>query len=222
MILKNRKRLNNKGFTLIELLAVVVILAVVMGIAMTQVLSAMNKSRGGSLSDSAVSIAQAFNTKYTESLVGGTPTAVYSDVANAGAFVGYNFSTDAAYYLTVALRNTFNISPDTYVFSESSTTPAIASSVVATSGATSQSNIEKSFIAFDSNEASFLVCLVAKSTGSYFVDNYSIGNTNNSGNPVGVVFDGITYKFKTGTMFACSNGVTSWSKTTDTTLYTTS
>lgn len=47
------KKLNNKGFTLIELLAVVVILAVVMGIAMTSVLSAMNKSRGGSLEDSA-------------------------------------------------------------------------------------------------------------------------------------------------------------------------
>ena len=61
----NLKRLNNKGFTLIELLAVVVILAVVMGIAMTSVLSAMNKSRGGSLSDTATVIAQAFNQKYT-------------------------------------------------------------------------------------------------------------------------------------------------------------
>ena len=57
----NNQKLNNKGFTLIELLAVVVILAVVMGIAMTQVLSAMNKSRAGSLADSALVVANAFN-----------------------------------------------------------------------------------------------------------------------------------------------------------------
>ena len=57
--------MNNKGFTLIELLAVVVILAVVMGIAMTTVLSSMNKARAGALSDSATAIAQGFNTKYT-------------------------------------------------------------------------------------------------------------------------------------------------------------
>lgn len=216
MKLKNikRKRLNNKGFTLIELLAVVVILAVVMGIAMTSVLSAMNKSRGGSLEDSAITIAQAFNTKYTESLVGGTPTGVYGDVANAGAFTGYDFSIDNAYEFTVALRNTFNMSVDDYVFSEANTTATAAKQIT-----TPTNNLTKSFVAFDSNEASFLVCLVAKDSGGYYVDNYSINNPNNTGNPKGVNFDGKTYTFANDIMFACSNGVTSWSKTSDSSLY---
>lgn len=216
----DRKKLNNKGFTLVELLAVVVILAVVIGIAMTNVLSSMNKARGGSLEDSAITIAQAFNTKYTESLVGGNPTAVYSDAAGVTNFKGYNFTTDARYELSVGLRNTFNLSYDAYVFSESSTTDAAAKAMNVTSNAVS--NIEKSFVAFDSNTASFLVCLVAKDTGSYYVNNYTVGNANNSGSPIGVVFDGVTYKFKTNVMFACSNGVTSWKKTSDTSLFVTS
>lgn len=45
----NRRKLNNKGFTLIELLAVVVILAIVMGIAATSVLNSINNSRKSSL-----------------------------------------------------------------------------------------------------------------------------------------------------------------------------
>ena len=223
MKLKNikRKRLNNKGFTLIELLAVVVILAVVMGIAMTSVLSAMNKSRGGSLEDSAITIAQAFNQKYTESLVGGVPDKVYSDVVeSSSAFKGYDFQNDAAYYLSVALRNTFNMNYDDYVFAEANTTEGVSQSID-TSSSNKATNITKSFIAFDSNTASFLVCLVPTKTGGYFVDNYKIGNDNNEGNPNGVIFDGDTYEFASDTMFACSNGVTSWSKTSDSTLYTT-
>ena len=40
-----RKKLNNKGFTLIELLAVIVILAIVMGVAANAILNVMNDSR---------------------------------------------------------------------------------------------------------------------------------------------------------------------------------
>jgi len=214
------KRLNNKGFTLIELLAVVVILAVVMGIAMTSVLSAMNKARGGSLEDSAITIAQAFNQKYTEALVDGVPSAVYSDIANPGNFAGYNFATDAAYSFTVALRNTFNLSLEAYVFAEGDVNNAPVTTGAASETAATTS-VGESFVAFDSNEAKFLVCLVAKNTGSYYVDNYTVGNTNNTGNPNGVVFDSVTYTFASGVMFACSNGVTSWQKTADTSLYTT-
>ena len=68
---------NKKGFTLIELLAVIVILAVVMGVATTSVLSAMNNSRKSSLQNSALSAADSFRTKYAE----------YS-MNQSGAFVG--------------------------------------------------------------------------------------------------------------------------------------
>ena len=60
------KRLNNKGFTLIELLAVIVILAIVMGVAANAVLNVMNDSRKNTLQSSAKSAADAFRTAYAE------------------------------------------------------------------------------------------------------------------------------------------------------------
>lgn len=64
MKLKNikRKKLNNKGFTLIELLAVVVILAIVMGIAATSVLNSINQSKTSSLLSTAQNAANQLNT----------------------------------------------------------------------------------------------------------------------------------------------------------------
>ena len=50
---RNKKRLDNKGFTLIELLAVIVILAIVMGISANSVLNSINQSRKSSLHSTA-------------------------------------------------------------------------------------------------------------------------------------------------------------------------
>lgn len=145
----NGKKLNNKGFTLIELLAVVVILAVVMGIAMTSVLSAMNKSRGGSLQDSAMVVANGFLQSYTESLVDGAASNVYGK---------YNFTSTGNYELDESLAETFNISKDTYLLGTASTT--------------SIGSATKSFVTFNVTTGKFNVCLFAKSTGSYYVDSY--------------------------------------------------
>ena len=60
------KKLNRKGFTLIELLAVIVILAIVMGVAANAVLNVMNDSRKNTLESSAKSAADAFRTAYAE------------------------------------------------------------------------------------------------------------------------------------------------------------
>ena len=65
----NRRKLNNKGFTLIELLAVVVILAIVMGIAATSVLSSINNSRKSSLVSTAQNLANTLNTWVSEDMV---------------------------------------------------------------------------------------------------------------------------------------------------------
>ena len=51
-----KKRLNSKGFTLIELLAVIVILALIMVIAIPNVLESMNSSRVSSLHSKAKSV----------------------------------------------------------------------------------------------------------------------------------------------------------------------
>ena len=64
-----RKRLNNKGFTLIELLAVVVILAIVMGISATSVLTSINNSRKSSLHSTAQTAANTLNTWISEDML---------------------------------------------------------------------------------------------------------------------------------------------------------
>lgn len=60
------KRLNRKGFTLIELLAVIVILAIVMGISATSVLRSINQSRTSSLLSAAQNAANTLNTWVSE------------------------------------------------------------------------------------------------------------------------------------------------------------
>ena len=59
--MKNMRKLNKKGFTLVELLAVVVILALVMGIAATSMLSTMNSSRKNTLHSAAQTAATNLN-----------------------------------------------------------------------------------------------------------------------------------------------------------------
>lgn len=193
------KKLNNKGFTLIELLAVVVILAVVMGIAMTNVLSAMNKARGGSLSDSATSIAQAFNTKYTESLVDGVPNDVYSDVTN---FNGYNFQSDAIYYIESMLADTFKISSGAYDVSGTNTvTDGVMAKIAA------NATVSQSFVKFDVSTAKFTVCMFANKSGSYYVDNFKI-TSSSPANKQNIGSTGL--KAATDSMYACSDGSKSW------------
>lgn len=64
-----KRKLNSKGFTLIELLAVIVILALIMVIAIPNVLEAMNSSRVSSLHSKAKSVASWYtDTVLSESL----------------------------------------------------------------------------------------------------------------------------------------------------------
>lgn len=199
MKLKNikRKRLNNKGFTLIELLAVVVILAVVMGIAMTSVLSAMNKSRGGSLADTASIIAQAFNQKRTEALVDGVPSNVYggeNEPMGTGATNGYNFQTSAKYYIDPKLADTFNISTDSYELkTKASVTDASAS-----------------FITFNDATGKFIACMVAKKTGNYYVSTYTETSSKKLSEYGSTDADIKNISVPANTMVACSDGTTTW------------
>ena len=88
----NRRKLNNKGFTLIELLAVVVILAIVMGIAATSVLSSINNSRSSTLLSTAQNAANQLNTWASEDALAtetskmhiGTNSEFYKKVADQG------------------------------------------------------------------------------------------------------------------------------------------
>lgn len=207
MKLKNikRKKLNNKGFTLIELLAVVVILAVVMGIAMTSVLTAMNKSRGGSLADTASIIAQAFNQKRTEALVDGVPSNVYGGTNEPMGSNGYDFQASAQYYIDKDLADTFNISGG-----DSSST---ASYILGTKGAIPNTGATSSFISYNDNTGKFIACMIANPKGNYYVKAYGASTTEDTLGKLktpSTDADIKDIKVSAGTMIACSDGTKSW------------
>ena len=64
------KRLNRKGFTLVELLAVIVILAIVVGITLVTVLPTLKKSRQEAFNLTAQTAADYVEKQYQLSLVG--------------------------------------------------------------------------------------------------------------------------------------------------------
>lgn len=193
------KKLNNKGFTLIELLAVVVILAVVMGIAGSSVISSMNKARGGSLEDSAIAIAQDFNTKYTESLIGGTGTATKVYANSLGStFAGYNFTSTNIYTLDTTLADAWSIKATDIQLKASSTT------AVAKDASSNKYIPSASFVKYDATKGKFIVCLYAVSSGKFYVASYAKS---------GVALTGLASDVKTpstATVFACSDGQHSW------------
>lgn len=206
----NRKRLNNKGFTLIELLAVVVILAVVMGIAMTSVLSSMNNSRKGSLQNSAKKVSQTIQTKYSEALVTNSVADVYGDVLKSDATNknGFDFSAPGVvlYTLPDGLKDDMNLSPSTYLLDTATKPTPITVTPGANPGDPSTATATNSFVGFDGSKV--IVCLFAKQGGSYYVgDATKIAGT--------VDFAGVKIKMQTASgaadMWACSTDNTqSW------------
>lgn len=138
------RKLNNKGFTLIELLAVIVILAVVMGVATTSVLSAMNNSRKSSLQDSALSAADAFRAKYAE----------YSMAPGSGL---------------LGIPET-NVSGNNGLLSGKAQTLNVHANVAKELNITAANyDLANSYVYFDKTASAFTVCLVAQKTGSYYV-----------------------------------------------------
>ncbi|MBQ8681903.1 MAG: prepilin-type N-terminal cleavage/methylation domain-containing protein [Bacilli bacterium] len=197
----NRKRLNNKGFTLIELLAVVVILAVVMGIAMTSVLSSMNNSRKGSLQNSAKKVSQALQTKYSEAMVTNSTTDVYGDVLGTNDGFDFSVSSFTIYTIPNGLKDEMNLSPSTYVLdSAANTIPATGTNTYTAS---------TSFVAFDGD--TMVVCLFAKQGGSYYVgDATKAAGTVTIGSNT-ITMDTDTTSTTNADMWACStDGTQSW------------
>lgn len=83
------KKLNRKGFTLVELLAVIVILAIVVGITMVTVLPTLKKSRQETFEISAQTAADTIEKYYQLYVIGETetiPTDLMTDFAATGVF----------------------------------------------------------------------------------------------------------------------------------------
>ncbi|MEE3343326.1 MAG: prepilin-type N-terminal cleavage/methylation domain-containing protein [Bacilli bacterium] len=184
-----RKKLNNKGFTLIELLAVVVILAVVMGIAANSVLSSMNKARGGSITDSALVVANGYNQKYLEAQVDGSTT------------IGVmNFNDSKVYELPQATATEYNLKANDYNFSTQTAENRLLITLTA-----NKDNQSTSFVYFDQNTGKFTVCLAAKSGGSVYVKDFAKNQADLVKTSAGYII-----KNTAGQMFACSNGKKTW------------
>ena len=191
------RKLNRKGFTLIELLAVIVILAVVMGIAITSVLSSMNKARAGAIGDTALIVANAFNQAYTEALVDGSPSDVFGDVLGTGK--GYDFTGNKQYTIVDGLADKFGISTKTYILdtTKSDGKPRVISNDVTETSASK--TVTPSYVIFDSGLGKFTVCMSAAVDGPNYV-NANAKNVTLSG--------GITTT--ADTMMACSDGKSTW------------
>ena len=180
------KKLNRKGFTLIELLAVIVILAVVMGIAANSVLGVMNKSRRSGLENGAVAVADAFRTKYAEALYN-----------NETTVFGVTL-TDGFVILPAASFPSLNITTNNYL-----------------AGAGTYDKATGSFLIVDRASGSFHACMVANKSGSYYVD----GDASNASKATGlqITVSGSKKDVKilgsasNKLMWACSNGINSWS-----------
>jgi len=102
------KRLNKKGFTLVELLAVIIILAVVVGITIPAVLTAVNDAQEKQFETASKNAADWFDRQYQAFLVGNDTlqpvdsnfrTACETAIGNAttaGTFTCVTNSTDAS------------------------------------------------------------------------------------------------------------------------------
>ena len=185
-MIRNRKKLDNKGFTLIELLAVIVILAIVMGISANSVLNSINQSRKSSLHSTAQNAANNLNTWISEDMI-------VTD--NAQKKLGDDFisgSQDGAWHCiaeftsivnkgkAASLMNALSLNTKDLVLTTSSV-PVVASGKTPTptvKGVDTGSTC--SALRYNSSTGGYEVLLVAKNGGKYYVsaDGYAAADAN--------------------------------------------
>lgn len=179
----NRRKLNNKGFTLIELLAVVVILAIVMGIAATSVLNSINNSRKSSLVSTAQNLANTLNTWVSEDMVttddaskklGDDFMKTDTDSPSDGKWHCLGDNIQIKNGGTVAkLSTALSISDKDLILTEN--VPTVTNGKTATP----IGNTTCSAFRYNKTTGAFEVLLVAKTGGKYWVSNNGASGTSN-------------------------------------------
>ncbi len=189
MKMRRNKKLNRKGFTLIELLAVIVILAVIMVIASTSVISSMNSSKKKSLQNSAAGAADAFTTAFSEAVLN-NQTTFYKIT---GLMEGTADDTVVS-RLTNVETAPLNINDKDY-------------------------DLPNSYIVYDGSKVN--VCFSVQTSSQFYVAAYkskkdvTIGKSSNSSSTILTgtnlsALNGAKATLASGTMWACSDGTTSW------------
>ena len=105
------KRLNKKGFTLVELLAVIVILAIVVGITLVTVLPTLKESRQQAFDVTAQTAADAIEKEYQLSLIGQNKT--ITNFGSSASPITFGRATGDATFNGVGLKAT-NYTSGTY------------------------------------------------------------------------------------------------------------
>ena len=103
------KRLNRKGFTLVELLAVIVILAIVVGITLVTVLPSLKKARQESFELTANTVSEFLEKQYQAQLIGDVSGVTVSVTIPTGTT-----SSDAKAISETDLKNA-GVKPSNYV-----------------------------------------------------------------------------------------------------------
>ena len=106
------KRLNKKGFTLVELLAVIIILAVVVGITIPAVLSTVSGAKSSAFETASKTAADWFDRQYQAYLVGNeTISPVHTEFKNVVGNIGSNGSTTTSINANAALISAAGLTP---------------------------------------------------------------------------------------------------------------
>ena len=191
MIRKNRKKLDNKGFTLIELLAVIVILAIVMGISANSVLNSINQSRKSSLHSTAQNAANNLNTWISEDMI---------QTDNAKKKLGDDFisgSQDGEWHClaqfssivnkgkAASLMNALSLNTKDLVLTQSTTeAPTVPTKSAGKTETPKVKGVDDgstcSALRYNFSTGGYEVLLVAKNGGKYYVsaDGYAAADAN--------------------------------------------
>lgn len=195
----NNKKLNNKGFTLIELLAVIVILALVMGIAATSMLTTMNNSRKSTLHSAAQTAAANLNNWVVEDQL--ATTAIDQRIGNT--FVAYTQTTNKDQW--ICLNSIDDVTNITNKGSQTTLVKALQlneNDIVISTNAPSLSdgtytitshegtvtNNTCSALRYNSSTGAYEFLLVARNGGKYYVasetNNYAFSRAANANVPL--------------------------------------
>lgn len=175
----NRKRLNNKGFTLVELLAVVVILALVMGLAVTSMLGVMNSSRQSTLHSAAQTAASNLNNWVVEDQLAtiatnqmlGNSFVTYTQVTMANKWVcldNTNIKNINNKNKTTTLLAALGFNNEDIVISAKTPTISSGAYTITSNNATLTSNT-CSALRYNTSTGGYEFLLVARNGGKYYV-----------------------------------------------------